>query len=82
MSLVGPRPPLPYEYALYDENARRRLAVKPGITGLCQVTRRSRASFREMVEIYLQYVQRRSLWLDLSIMARTLPAMLLGKGAY
>ena len=82
MSLVGPRPPLPYEYALYDENARRRLAVKPGITGLYQVTRRSRVSFREMVEIDLQYVQRRSLWLDLSIMARTLPAMLLGKGAY
>ena len=82
MSLVGPRPPLPYEYALYDENARRRLAVKPGITGLYQVTRRSQASFREMVAIDRQYVQRRSLWLDLSIMARTLPAMLLGKGAY
>jgi len=82
MSLAGPRPPLPYEYTLYDEVARQRLAVKPGITGLYQVTRRSRASFREMVEIDLEYIQRRSLWLDLSIIARTLPAMLLGKGAY
>ncbi len=82
MSLVGPRPPLPYEYALYDELARRRLAVKPGMTGLYQVTRRSRASFREMVEIDLQYAQRRSLWLDLWIILATLPAMLSGKGAY
>jgi lipopolysaccharide/colanic/teichoic acid biosynthesis glycosyltransferase len=81
MSLVGPRPPLPYEYELYDDWARRRLAVRPGITGLYQVTRRSRASFRQMVAIDLEYIERRSLWLDLSIMARTLPAMLLGKGA-
>ena len=81
MSLVGPRPPLPYEYELYDDWARRRLAVRPGITGLYQVTRRSRASFREMVTIDLEYIERRSLWLDLSIMARTLPAMLLGRGA-
>jgi lipopolysaccharide/colanic/teichoic acid biosynthesis glycosyltransferase len=81
MSLVGPRPPLPYEYVLYDDWARRRLAIRPGITGLYQVTRRSRASFREMVVIDLDYVERRSLWLDLSIMARTLPAMLLGRGA-
>jgi lipopolysaccharide/colanic/teichoic acid biosynthesis glycosyltransferase len=81
MSLVGPRPPLPYEYELYDDWARRRLAVRPGITGLYQVTRRSRATFREMVAIDLEYIERRSLWLDLSIMARTLPAMLLGGGA-
>jgi lipopolysaccharide/colanic/teichoic acid biosynthesis glycosyltransferase len=81
MSLVGPRPPLPYEYELYDDWARRRLAVRPGITGLYQVTRRSRAGFREMVAIDLEYIERRSLWLDLSIMARTLPVMLLGRGA-
>jgi lipopolysaccharide/colanic/teichoic acid biosynthesis glycosyltransferase len=81
MSLVGPRPPLPYEYELYDDRARRRLAVRPGITGLYQVTCRSRVSFREMVTIDLEYVERHSLWLDLSIMARTLPAILLGKGA-
>jgi len=81
MSLVGPRPPLPYEYELYDDWARRRLAVRPGITGLYQVTRRSRASFREMVAIDLEYIERRSLRLDLSIVARTLPAMLLGRGA-
>jgi lipopolysaccharide/colanic/teichoic acid biosynthesis glycosyltransferase len=81
MSLVGPRPPLPYEYELYDDWARRRLAVRPGVTGLYQVTRRSRVSFREMVAIDLEYIERRSLWLDLSIMARTVPAMLLGRGA-
>ena len=81
MSLVGPRPPLPYEFELYDDWARGRLAVRPGITGLYQVTRRSRASFREMVTIDLQYIERRSLWLDLSIMVRTLPAMLVGRGA-
>lgn len=82
MSVVGPRPPLPYEYALYDDWARQRLAVQPGITGLYQVTLRSEASFREMVEVDLDYIRRRSLWLDLGIMARTAPVMLLGKGGY
>jgi len=82
MSVVGPRPPLPYESALYDDWARQRLAVQPGITGLYQVTRRSEASFREMVEVDLDYIRRRSLWLDLGIMARTAPVMLLGKGGY
>ena len=82
MSLVGPRPPLPYEFALYDDWARQRLAVQPGITGLYQVTLRSEASFREMVEVDLEYIRRRSLWLDLGIMARTAPVMLLGKGGY
>ncbi len=82
MSVVGPRPPLPYEFALYDDWARQRLAVQPGITGLYQVTRRSEASFREMVEVDLDYIKRRSLWLDLGIMVRTAPVMLLGKGGY
>ena len=82
MSVVGPRPPLPYESALYDDWARQRLAVQPGITGLYQVTVRSEASFREMVEVDLEYIRRRSLWLDLGIMARTAPVMLLGKGGY
>ncbi len=82
MSVVGPRPPLPYEYALYDDWARQRLAVQPGITGLYQVTLRSEASFKEMVEVDLDYIHRRSLWLDLGIMLRTAPVMLLGKGGY
>lgn len=82
MSVVGPRPPLPYEFALYDDWARQRLAVRPGITGLYQVTLRSEASFREMVGVDLDYIQRRSLWLDLGIMLRTAPVMLLGKGGY
>ena len=82
MSVVGPRPPLPYESALYDDWARQRLAVQPGITGLYQVTLRSEASFRQMVEVDLEYIRRRSLWLDLGIMLRTVPVMLLGKGGY
>jgi lipopolysaccharide/colanic/teichoic acid biosynthesis glycosyltransferase len=82
MSIVGPRPPLPYEYELYDDWARQRLAVRPGITGLYQVTLRSRSSFQEMVAIDLDYIRRRSPRLDLMIMAKTLPVMLLGRGAY
>lgn len=82
MSVVGPRPPLPYEYELYDEWAKQRLAVRPGITGLYQITGRSRVPFRRMVEIDLDYIERRSLWLDLSIILWTPAAMVLGRGAY
>lgn len=82
MSLVGPRPPLPYEYALYDGWAKSRLAVRPGITGLYQLTRRSRAPFHEMVEIDLDYIRNCSAWLDLSIMLWTPAAMLMARGAY
>ena len=82
MILVGPRPPLPYEYELYDRWAKGRLTVRPGITGLYQITRRSQAPFREMVELDLGYIRNRSLWLDLSIILWTPAAMLLGKGAY
>ncbi len=81
MSLIGPRPPVTYEYVHYDDYARQRLLVKPGITGLYQVTARSAVGFREMVAIDLDYIQRRSLFLDLSIMVRTPWVMLLGKGA-
>ena len=81
MSIVGPRPPLEFEYALYDEHARRRLAVRPGITGLYQVTGRSRVPFSRMVELDLEYIERRSLWLDLSIMLRTPIVMITGRGA-
>jgi lipopolysaccharide/colanic/teichoic acid biosynthesis glycosyltransferase len=81
MSLVGPRPPIAAEYELYDDTARLRLTVKPGITGLYQVTARSSVPFSKMVEIDIDYIARRSIWLDLGIMLRTLPAMISGRGA-
>ncbi len=81
MSIVGPRPPVPYEYALYQPRHRLRLLVKPGITGLYQVSARSQVPFEEMVRIDLEYIARRSLWLDLQIMLRTIPVMLTGRGA-
>lgn len=79
MNVVGPRPPVVYEYGLYGPRARRRVAVKPGITGLYQVRRRGRATFSEMLELDLEYVRRRSLWLDLSIIAHTPLAILRGE---
>ncbi|MEA2684660.1 MAG: hypothetical protein QOK05_2988 [Chloroflexota bacterium] len=81
MSVVGPRPPILAEFEHYDEQARRRLAVKPGITGLYQVTARSAVPFSRMVEIDCDYIERRSLRLDLWIMARTFGAVLGGSGA-
>ena len=81
MSIVGPRPPLPCEWELYDAAARGRLAVRPGLTGLYQVTARSRVPFSGMLAIDLDYVRRRSLGLDLSIMLRTVWVMLAGSGA-
>lgn len=80
MSVVGPRPPLPREVAGYDVWHRRRLSMKPGITGLWQVGARSEPDFNRWVEIDLDYIDRWSLWLDLKIMMRTIPAMLLGQG--
>ncbi|TAK62959.1 MAG: sugar transferase [Dehalococcoidia bacterium] len=79
MNIVGPRPPVVYEYGLYGPQARGRVAVKPGITGLYQVRRRGRATFSEMLELDLDYVRRRSLWLDLCIIARTPLAILRGE---
>jgi len=81
MSLVGPRPPLPYEYELYDEWHKQRLQVLPGITGLWQVTAHNQVSFQEMVHIDLAYIESMSLWLDLKIILRTPLEMLRGKGA-
>ena len=81
MSLVGPRPPIPYEVAAYQTWHRRRvLQVKPGITGLWQVTGRSKVSFDEMVRLDLQYANFWSLWLDFKILMRTPAAVI--KGAY
>lgn len=82
MSIVGPRSPRPFEYEHYDQWAKQRVSVLPGITGLYQVTARSTASFTEMVALDLEYARRRSTGLDLSIMVRTIPVMLLGKGGY
>jgi lipopolysaccharide/colanic/teichoic acid biosynthesis glycosyltransferase len=82
MSIVGPRPPVPYEYRLYDDRHKQRLAVLPGITGLAQVRARGRASFQEMVAIDLEYIRRRSIGGDLAIMARTIWVVLAGRGAH
>ncbi|MGA7380206.1 MAG: sugar transferase [Terriglobales bacterium] len=82
MSLVGPRPPVPYEVEAYDFWHRRRvLEAKPGITGLWQVSGRSRVKFDDMVRLDLQYAQNWSPWMDLKIILRT-PAAMLGEGAY
>ena len=83
MSLVGPRPPLPYEVEVYDIWHRRRiLEARPGITGLWQVTGRSRTCFNDMVRLDLHYTQSSSLWLDLKILLQTPRAVLAGDGAY
>jgi lipopolysaccharide/colanic/teichoic acid biosynthesis glycosyltransferase len=81
MSVVGPRPPVPYEYERYAPEHHRRLAVLPGITGLAQVRARGQASFEEMVAMDLEYIRRRSLRLDLSLMFRTIGVVLGGRGA-
>jgi len=75
MSLVGPRPCLPYEYALYTPEQRRRLGSVPGLTGLWQVSGKNRTSFAQMVELDVAYAQRRSLVLDLKIMLLTGPVL-------
>lgn len=82
MSIVGPRPSRDYEYQHYTPDQRRRFSVLPGITGLHQVTARSAVPFDEMVRLDLQYVDTRSVWLDLGIMARTARVLVRGRGAY
>jgi lipopolysaccharide/colanic/teichoic acid biosynthesis glycosyltransferase len=83
MSLVGPRPPLPYELKCYAAwHHRRVLEVKPGMTGLWQVTGRSRTTFNDMVRLDLRYVQQWSIWLDFKILLQTPKAVLMGNGAY
>jgi lipopolysaccharide/colanic/teichoic acid biosynthesis glycosyltransferase len=79
MSLVGPRPPLPWEVDAYDPWHHRRLAVKPGITGLWQVQARQGEDFDQRVELDLEYIDRWSMWLDLEIIVRTIPAMFKGR---
>jgi lipopolysaccharide/colanic/teichoic acid biosynthesis glycosyltransferase len=80
MSLVGPRPPIDYEVDHYDARARRKLAVRPGMTGLAQVSGRGSLTFQQVIDYDLEYVESRSLTLDLQILLRTLPAVLRKRG--
>lgn len=82
MSVVGPRAAQHYEYELYTKEQRKRLSVLPGITGFYQVTARSEVPFDRMVELDLEYIARRSLWLDLWIILKTPGVMLTGRGAH
>lgn len=82
MSLVGPRPALVHEVSAYDEDARRRLSVRPGITGLWQVSGRSELSWEETVRLDLYYVDNWSFLQDLQILVRTVKAVLASDGAY
>lgn len=82
MSLVGPRPALPREVALYTPEQAERLSVLPGLTGLWQVSGRAKLSFEESIALDLDYIARQSVWLNLTLIARTIPAVLTGHGAY
>jgi lipopolysaccharide/colanic/teichoic acid biosynthesis glycosyltransferase len=83
MSLVGPRPPIPYEFECYDTWHKQRLiAVQPGITGLWQVTGRSRTKFDEMVRLDLKYASSWTVWGDIKILFQTPRAVVSGEGAY
>jgi lipopolysaccharide/colanic/teichoic acid biosynthesis glycosyltransferase len=81
MSLVGPRPPISYEVENYPPHWFERFAVKPGVTGLWQVNGRSQLPLKEMIELDVEYVRRRSVWLNLWILVRTIPAVLSMRGA-
>jgi lipopolysaccharide/colanic/teichoic acid biosynthesis glycosyltransferase len=81
MSLVGPRPPIAYEVEHYPPHWFARFAVKPGLTGLWQVSGRSELTLEQMIELDVDYVRRRSLWLNVQILARTIPVVLFARGA-
>jgi lipopolysaccharide/colanic/teichoic acid biosynthesis glycosyltransferase len=76
MSIVGPRPCIPYEYELYEPWHRRRFDAVPGLTGLWQVSGKNRTTFDQMIRLDIDYAERASLWLDLTIMLKTLPALI------
>lgn len=82
MSLVGPRPPVPKEVALYKLVDRRRLDVTPGLTCIWQVSGRGDIPFHQQVELDVQYIHSQSFWFDVLLLLKTVPAVLLGKGAY
>lgn len=76
MSVVGPRPCIPYEYEAYEPWQRRRFAAMPGLTGLWQVSGKNRTTFNQMIRLDIQYAEKTSLWLDLKIIVKTVPALL------
>ena len=82
MSLVGPRPPLEREVVTYGLDARRKLRVRPGMTGLWQVSGRSDLTWEESVRLDLRYVENWSVTLDLAILWRTVGTLVKGRGAY
>ena len=81
MSLIGPRPSMPYEVDVYKPWHFRRLEVLPGITGLAQIHGRSSLAFKDIVRIDIEYIERRSIWLDLKILLKTMPVVVSGRGA-
>ncbi len=81
MSLVGPRPPLPREVSKYSLAHRRRLAVKPGITCIWQISGRAEIDFSGQVQLDVDYIENQGFWVDVKILAKTIPAVLSGKGA-
>ena len=82
MSLIGPRPPMPEEVQKYNDFQKRRLGVKPGITGMWQVSGRSELSFAEWVRLDAYYIEHWSLWLDFVIFLKTIWVIIKGRGAY
>lgn len=82
MSLVGPRPALPREVSQYEYDQIRRLHAVPGITGLQQVSGRSNIDFKRWIELDLQYISEQSIWKDIEILLKTIPAVLASRGAY
>lgn len=82
MTLVGPRPPLPAEVERYTLRDRGRLSVIPGLTCFWQVNGRSEIPFSQQVEMDIDYIHQRSLWTDIKVLFKTIPAVLFGRGAY
>lgn len=82
LSIVGPRPPIPREVAQYTLEERKRLHIKPGLTCFWQIQGRSDIPFKDQVRLDLHYIASQSVWMDLWIILKTIPAVLLGKGAY
>jgi lipopolysaccharide/colanic/teichoic acid biosynthesis glycosyltransferase len=82
MSIVGPRPALPAEVNRYEPWHRRRLEARPGLTCLWQISGRSHIGFDEWMRLDLEYLRTRSLWTDLMIVAKTIPAVMTRRGAY
>ena len=80
MSLVGPRPPIDYEVEMYDTRSKRKLAAKPGMTGLAQVSGRGTLTFEEIIDLDLEYIERRTLLFDVGLLLWTIPAVLRRRG--